>query len=49
MIIIQINVVDAIMGKGKTNLIKQMINDEYKDGYSNKKYICYTLSQANRR
>lgn len=42
MIIIQINVVDAIMGKGKTNLVKQMINDEYKDGYSNKKYIFVT-------
>lgn len=42
MIFIKIKVVDSIMGSGKSSTVKQMINEEYNKGYSNKKYIFVT-------
>lgn len=42
MVFIKIKIVDALMGKGKTTIIKQTINDDYKTGYSNNKYIFVT-------
>lgn len=42
MIFIKIKVVDQIMGSGKSTAIKQTINDDYKNGGSDNKYIFIT-------